>query len=96
MRQTTASTLRIAVGFALWMLVALGSTARAADELYDVDVTLTNTFQKDFTQLPVMLQVFRAFGRGVDYGKFNRNGFHIYNDKGEELEFYFRQVPPAF
>jgi hypothetical protein len=96
MRQTTASTLRIAVGLALWLLVALASTAPAADELYDVDVTVTNTFQKDFTQLPVMLQVFRVFGRGVDYGKFNRNGFHVYNDKGDELEFYFRQVPPSF
>jgi hypothetical protein len=66
------------------------------DAVFDVDVTLTNTHAREFTNLPVFLQVFRIFGRGVDYSKFNRNGFHVYDEKGQELEFSYRALPPSF
>jgi len=72
------------------------SRAQAADAVYDVDVTLTNTFPKDYDNLPVVIQIFRVFGRGVDYTKFNRDGFHIYDDKGTELAYTYRVIPPDF
>lgn len=78
--------------------VLLGTpVALAAKEcIYDVDLTLTNDYDKDFTQLPVLVQVFRLFGRGVDYAKFNPKGFHVYDQDGQEVAFALRPVPPDF
>src|SRR5262249_54957320 len=45
---------------------------------------------------PVFLQVFRIFGRGVDYAKFRRDGFHVFDEKGAEVEFFYRALPPTF
>ncbi len=77
-------------------LFMASASARGADPEFDVDVTLTNDFDKDLTGLPVFVQVFRVFGRGVDYAKFNRGGFHVYDDKGAEVPFMLRPVPPDF
>jgi hypothetical protein len=65
-------------------------------ETYDVDVTLVNPFPKELVNHPVILQVFRVFGRGVDYSRFNRDGFHITDDRGQEVEFFYRSLPPSF
>jgi hypothetical protein len=80
------------------LLIFLSSCASTPpkDELYDVDVTLTNPHARELTNQPVFLQVFRIFGRGVDYGKFRRDGFHVYDEKGEEVEFSVRSLPPSF
>ena len=69
----------------LTLMLAVPLGAAENQEIYDVDVTLTNTFAKDFVNQPVVLQVFRIFGRGVDYSKFNRNGFHITDEKGKPI-----------
>ena len=72
---------------------------QAADdkrEPCEVDVTLTNPFDKELVNLPVLLQVFRLFGRGVDYSRFNPDGFHVYNEKDTEIEFFYRSLPPRF
>jgi hypothetical protein len=68
----------------------------AKECVYDVDLTLTNDFDKDFAQVPVFVQVFRLFGRGVDYSKFNPKGFHVYDQDGNEVPFALRPVPPDF
>jgi len=65
-------------------------------EDFDVDVVLTNPFAKDLVNQPVFLQVFRVFGRGVDYARFHRDGFHVYDEKGAELDLGYRSLPPAF
>src|SRR5437870_435398 len=85
------------------ILLAAGATfcstlLRAAEErqIYEVDVTLTNSFEKEFVNLPVFLQVFRVFGRGVDYAKFNPDGFHVFDEKDREIEFFYRSLPPRF
>ncbi len=73
------------------------SPAQAVPEcVFDVDLTLTNDFDKDFTQLPVLVQVFRLFGRGVDYTQFNPKGFHVYDQDGKEVPFALRPIPPEF
>jgi hypothetical protein len=77
-------------------ILFLCSSPAAKDETFDVDVTLTNTFDRELVNQPVFLQVFRIFGRGVDYGKFHRDGFHVYDEKGEEIEFFYRALPPSF
>ena len=74
-------------------------TLRGADEPREpreVDVTLTNPFDKELVNLPVLLQVFRVFGRGVDYGRFNPGGFHVYDEQDREIEFFYRALPPHF
>ena len=81
---------------ALAFVLAPGTTARAEQTPYDVDVVLENDLGRDVADLPVFLQVFRVFGRGVDYAKFNPQGFHVYDQAGRELEFQYRVVPPAF
>lgn len=70
--------------------------AAETPEKYDVDITLENVHDKDFTDLPVLLPVAQVFGRGVDYAKFNRDGFHVYDQKNVEVPFMFRAMPPAF
>ena len=65
------------------LLIARPPAAMAADAtVFDVDVTFSNAFDKDFTDLPVVLSVARVFGRGVDYARFNRDGFHVYDAAG--------------
>ena len=74
----------------------ISASYAAVECVYDVDLTLTNDFDKDFAQLPVLVQVFRLFGRGVDYSKFNAKGFHVYDQDGNEVPFSVRPVPPDF
>ena len=78
------------------LLILLCSATAPKDELFDVDVTLTNTHSRELVNQPVFLQVFRVFGRGVDYAKFRRDGFHVYDEKGQEVEFSVRALPPSF
>ena len=40
--------------------------AHSTEPLFDVDVTLKNTFDKGFKDLPILLRVCRVFGRGID------------------------------
>lgn len=70
--------------------------ARAAESPYDVDVTLTNPFDKDFADLPVIMTVAQVFGRGLPWDKFEKANYHIYDDKGAELEYSYRPMPPYF
>ena len=70
--------------------------AGAAEPLFDVDVTLTNEFDKDFENLPVFFRIAQVFGRGVDFSQFARDGFHIYDEAGKELAFCYRVQPPEF
>jgi hypothetical protein len=80
---------------AVFALTAAAPLRAAADD-YDVDVTLTNSFDKELVRQPVFLQVFRVFGRGVDYSRFHRDGFHVTDEKGVEQEVLYRALPPAF
>jgi hypothetical protein len=87
------------VAACLGLLALSCAPLQAAEDKRDAceaDVTLTNPFDKEFVNLPVLLQVFRVFGRGVDYGKFNPDGFHVYDDRDKEIEFYYRALPPQF
>src|SRR5262245_11406321 len=77
-------------------LIFLLCSQAPREEVFDVDVTLTNPFDKELVNQPVFLQVFRVFGRGVDYAKFRRDGFHVYDEKGAEIEFFLRALPPSF
>jgi hypothetical protein len=84
---------------ALGLLALSGAPLLAQNdprELCEVEVTLTNPFDKEFVNLPVLLQVFRIFGRGVDYGKFNPEGFHVFDEQDREIEFTYRALPPRF
>ena len=79
-----------------WMLCSSSVARAATDCTFDVDLTLTNDLDRDFIQLPVLVQVFRLFGRGADYSQFNPKGFHVYDRDGNEVPFALRPVPPEF
>jgi hypothetical protein len=71
--------------------------AQAAEQpTVEVDVTISNDFDKPFTNLPVFLKVFRVFGRGVDYTRFDPDGFVVLDAQGKELHHVVRPVPPDF
>jgi hypothetical protein len=91
-----ARLLVLAAAFGLFLAPSASFSAPEDPPLYDVDVTLTNSFEKEFVNLPVLLQVFRVFGRGVDYGKFSRDGFHVSDETGQELDVLYRALPPEF
>ena len=86
------------IAFCVGAVLLCVLSARGADPQpkYDVDVVLENDFGRDFADLPVFLQVFRVFGRGVDYAAFNPRGFHVYDQQGKELPWSLRPVPPEF
>src|SRR5262245_24492308 len=87
---------RTILAAALAALLSGTLDARQAAPEVEVDVELTNTSDKDFKDLPVFLQIFRLFGRGVDYSKFNPKWFRVLDAAGKELEFSIRPVPPDF
>lgn len=74
----------------------LPAATSPAESPYDVDLTLTNPFDKDFTDLPVLMTVAGIFGRGLPYDRFDKANYHIYDDKGAELEYAYRPLPPYF
>lgn len=77
------------------LVLAMAAPLSAADD-FDVDVTLSNPFGRELVNQPVFLQIFRVFGRGVDYGRFHRDGFRVADEKGVEQDVYYRALPPAF
>ena len=78
------------------LLCALSAGGAEPQPKYDVDVVLKNDSGRDFADMPVLLQVFRVFGRGVDYAQFNPKGFHVTDQTGKELPWSLRPVPPDF
>jgi hypothetical protein len=87
---------RVSLGLAAAWLAALLSVQACAVAAPEVVVTLTNDFDKPFTDLPVFLQVFRAFGRGVDYTRFDAKCFRVLDEQGRELPCSLRAIPPDF
>ncbi len=68
----------------------------AAEPTYDVDVTLKNVSEKDFANLPVFVTVAQVFGRGIHFDRLARDGFHVYDEQGVELDVRYRVIPPVF
>jgi hypothetical protein len=87
---------RVSLGLAAAWLTALLSVQACAGAAPEVVVTLTNDFDKSFTDLPVFLQVFRVFGRGVDYTRFDAKCFRVLDEQGRELPCSLRAIPPDF
>jgi hypothetical protein len=84
---------------ALAVCVSVAGAARAADAPdpradYDVKVELRNVSGEKKTNWPVILTVFRIFGRNIPAGTLNPKGYHVYNEKGEEIEHTLEQIPP--
>ena len=86
--------MRIAIGMLGCCLWAAGLSA--AEAAHDVDVTLKNTSDGDFRNLPVFLTVSQVFGRGIHFDRLAPEGFRVYDDQGAELDVQYRVMPPAF
>ena len=77
---------------ALAMLAAAQNPAPLAD--YDVLVEIENTTPVAKTNWPVILTVYKIFGRNVPAGTLNPDGYHVYDEKGAEIEHMIEAIPP--
>lgn len=83
-------TAKIAAMNAVILATALGSFG------HEIEAVISNTNGKDLENLPVFVQVRSIVGRGRDYQQVNRDGFHVYDEKGKEVSFMYRPMPPDF
>jgi len=61
---------------------------------YEVLVEVTNTTPEKKTNLPVVMTVYKIFGRNLPAGSLNPQGYHVYNEKGQEIEHMIEAIPP--
>lgn len=60
----------------------------------DVKVELKNLSGEKKTNWPVILTVCHVFGRNIPAGTLNPKGYHVYNEKGEEIQYTIEKIPP--
>jgi hypothetical protein len=77
-------------------LVAFCSLACSQTPLpdYDVAVEIENTTAERKTNWPVIMTVYKVFGRNLPAGTLNPQGYHVHNEKGEEVEHMIEAIPP--
>jgi hypothetical protein len=61
---------------------------------YDVHVEVENTTPEKKTDWPVIMTVYRVFGRNLPAGTLNPKGYHVYNEHGEEVDHMIEAIPP--
>lgn len=81
---------------ALLVGLAFMFPVRSAEPLkeYDVKVEIENTSGEEKTDWPVILGVLQVLGRNLPAGSVNPEGFHVFNEKGEEIEHAIEKIPP--
>ena len=80
----------------LWAACA-GIPPAAAAPLsdYDVAVDIQNTSPEKKTQWPVIMTVYKVFGRNLPAGSLNPAGYHVYDEKGREIPHMIESIRPA-
>ena len=68
--------------------------AQSSRSDYDVSVDIENTTPEKKTKWPVIMTVYKLFGRNLPAGTMDPKGYHVYNEKGEEIEHMIEAVPP--
>jgi hypothetical protein len=72
--------------------IILSSGAARADMAVKVD--LENVSSQAKTDWPIILTIRRIFGNNLPAGRFDRGGFHVYDEKGREIPHAIEKIPP--
>ena len=80
----------------LWAPLSVGAGAAGAGPLddYDVALEIENTAPEKKTNWPVIMTVYKVFGRNLPAGTLNPLGYHVYDEKGKELPHAVEAIPP--
>jgi hypothetical protein len=78
------------------MLAAICGAAYAQAPLpdYNVHVEIQNTTPEKKTNWPVIMTVYKIFGRDLPAQTLNPDGYHVYNEKNDEVEYMIEGIPP--
>jgi len=80
----------------LWALLPGAVRAAGPTPLADYDVALEieNTTPEKKTNWPVIMTVYKVFGRNLPANTLNPEGFHVYNEKGVEIPHMIEAIAP--
>ncbi len=78
----------------VFLCVAGSGWAQAAAPVYDVEVEVENLSGERKTDWPVILTVYRIFGRNLPQGTLNPKGYHVFGPDGKEVECMVEKIPP--
>ena len=66
--------------------------AGPADD-YNVVLEITNTTPEAQANWPVIMTVYKVFGRNLPAGSLNAKGYHVYDDGGTEIPHMIEAIP---
>lgn len=61
---------------------------------YDVVVEIRNTTGEPQADWPVIITVYKVFGRNLPVGTLNPSGFRVYDEQGREIPYMIEALPP--
>ncbi len=61
---------------------------------YNIEIEIKNLSGEEKKRWPVILTVYRIFGGNLPAGSLNPKGYHVYNEKGDEVEYAIESIPP--
>ncbi|KPK81999.1 MAG: hypothetical protein AMJ81_10135, partial [Phycisphaerae bacterium SM23_33] len=61
---------------------------------YDVVLEIENTSPQKQTDWPVIMTVYKVFGRNLPADTLNPAGYHVYDEKGREIPHMIEAIPP--
>ena len=77
-----------------WTIALCVAAAGAARADYAVEVDIENTTGAAKTDWPVVMAVHQIFGRNLPAGSLNPKGYHVYDEKGREIDHMIEPIPP--
>ncbi|HET6429447.1 MAG TPA: hypothetical protein VFJ30_13615, partial [Phycisphaerae bacterium] len=77
----------------LWAAVAAPANAAPLAD-YDVFVEIQNTTPEAKADWPVIMTVYKVFGRNLPAGTVNPDGYHVYDESGKEIMHAIESIPP--
>jgi len=80
---------------AAWIVMWAAAAANAAPLAdYDVTVEIENTTPEAKANWPVIMTVYKVFGRNLPAGTINPDGYHVYDEDGKEIPHAIESLPP--
>jgi hypothetical protein len=86
--------LRNVICVASALCAGLGVSAGAVRAQYATEIEIENTTPEKKTDWPVIVNVYQVLGRNIPAGSLNPKGYHVYDEKGEEIPHDIEAIPP--